>query len=70
MGGFTKEERPIHYEYDFAVRIIAKFKFRNSEFWNESKEFVQISNSQLYPNKTDFMYDIAQSVESYLDNNP
>jgi hypothetical protein len=67
IGEITKKYRPIHYENDFAVRIIAKFKFRNREFWNDSKEFVQISNSQLYPNKSDFMYDIAQRVEDYLD---
>lgn len=50
MTGFDQKQHYFHYEIDFGRRLIAKFRFDPSAFWNLTT-FPEISSHELYPSR-------------------
>lgn len=53
------------YEIDFGRRLITKFKFKPSTFWDKDN-FPQIKHDALYPDDHDPLYEMAQKIKAEL----
>ena len=49
-------------ETDFGKRLLAKFRFTPKTFWAESDVFPQVFKQALYPNDSDELFDICNSI--------
>lgn len=65
IGEFAQKENYFHYEIDFGRRLIAKFCFDPSEFWN-NKMFPKVSKEALYPNAADPLFELATKVKKSI----
>ncbi|MBT8036125.1 MAG: FRG domain-containing protein [Verrucomicrobiae bacterium] len=57
-------------ETDFGKRLIAKFKFKPSEFWDSEDTFARIPKPALYPNDDDSLYRTCCEIKSQLPETP
>ena len=53
LGDFEQKALYDHYETDFGVRLVAKFRLETGAFWKRSKQFPQVSQKALYPTDKD-----------------
>jgi hypothetical protein len=53
------------YEIDFGRRLITKFKFKPSTFWDK-ENFPQIKHNALYPDDHDPLFEMAQKIKTKL----
>ena len=52
MVGFGQKELYRHYEIDFGLRLVAKFRFNPETFW-KTDDFPRVNRQALYPLRTD-----------------
>jgi FRG domain len=63
VTGVAERENYFHYEMDFGLRLVAKFRFEPASFWKD-KDFPLVARSALYPSaKDDPLYQLALDVQ-------
>lgn len=66
MVGFAQKELYRHYEIDFGLRLVAKFRFNPQSFW-KTDDFPKVSTQALYPLRTDDpLYAMAEDIKNQL----
>ena len=68
MKGYDQKQHYGHFEIDFGRRLVAKFKFNPRTFWKNC-DFPRIESAALYPNQSDPLFDLTQSIKSHLNGN-
>ncbi len=66
LGEFLQKQLYSHYEVDFGRRLVAKFKFRKSEFWENSVNFPMVDREALYPDHRDELLMVCDRVKGQL----
>ncbi len=61
MTGVDQKQHYKHYEIDFGRRLVAKFRFKPSDFWRASKDFPVVPKTALYP-ENDPMLKITSKI--------
>lgn len=68
LSGVDQKAHYSHAEMDFGRRLIAKFRFRPSSFWEKSGYFPRVPREALYPRSAkDPLKRLAESVTLALD---
>lgn len=66
MVGFEQKELYRHYEIDFGLRLVAKFRFNPQIFW-KTDDFPKVSKQALYPLRTvDPLCALAEDIKNQL----
>ena len=65
MGTFDQNRHYRSFEVDFGRRLVAKFSFHPSSFW-ESDAFPPVSEPALFPNDNDPLYSLAETIKKSL----
>jgi FRG domain len=60
--GIAQMEHYRHYQTDFGRRLVAKFRFKPSKFWRRKSPFPQVAQSALYPNASDPVFELAETI--------
>lgn len=69
MAEFEQKANYYHYEIDFGRRLVAKFRFKPSSFW-QNPNFPQINREALYPSlKHDPIFQLADRIKKAIDLN-
>lgn len=56
-----------NYETDFGLRLVAKFRFRPSSFWQADQDFPQVPRSALYPaSENDPLLPLMEEIKSSI----
>jgi FRG domain len=67
ITGVVERENYFHYEMDFGLRLVAKFRFEPASFWQD-RDFPKVTRSALYPSaKDDPLYQLALDVQKELE---
>ena len=66
MTGYDQKQHYGHFEIDFGLRLVAKFRFVPSTFWNNI-DFPRVKHGALYPNDIDPLFDLAKKIKRRLD---
>lgn len=66
LGEYSQKELYSHYEVDFGRRLVAKFKFKKSEFWKNSVNFPMVDREALYPDHRDELLMVCNQVKQQL----
>lgn len=61
---WEQKQQYAHFEVDFGRRLVAKFVFRPDDFWNADSLFPQIVKPALYPNASDPLFELCESIRS------
>jgi FRG domain len=64
VTGIAERENYFHYEMDFGLRLVAKFRFEPASFWSD-RNFPKVAESALYP-KEDPLLELARDVQKDL----
>jgi hypothetical protein len=63
LGAFDQKVEYEHYETDFGRRLLAKFRFNPTTFWNDAN-FPVIPRSALYPDAHDSLHKLLTAIQS------
>ena len=64
MLGYDQKELYEHYEIDFGRRLVTKFRFKPTQFWENSGSFPPVMRTALYPSESsDPLYRICVNVK-------
>lgn len=55
-----------HWEFDFGRRLVAKFRFNPSKFWDPNGPFPPVPRKALYPDEGDSLLGLGSRVRSVL----
>jgi FRG domain len=67
VTGVAERENYFHYEMDFGLRLVAKFCFEPSSFWQD-RDFPKVARTALYPSaKDDPLYQLALDVQKEVE---
>lgn len=65
MTGIDQQQHYRHYEIDFGRRLVAKFRFKPQNFW-EDRAFPEVKRVALYPDVADPFFSIAEEIMAPL----
>jgi FRG domain len=65
MAEYEQKELYRHYEIDFGLRLVAKFRFEPHPFW-KADHFPKVEEPDLYPNANDPLFEFTNEIKMLL----